>query len=578
MSEVVKPKNRVVAILLSVFLGMVGADRFYLGKPKTAWLKLLTFGGLMLWWAVDAAMLGLDAFLFSFGKDTGFVKDGKGNDLDYGISMYRLKNGRLLQDWFRDRDDSRERLADASTQTTEREPDVQRTLVSKCSSCGAPIVAGQKACQYCGTLFIMPTRREPIRVSRRSDFGFRSTRVLWASLVAGIALSALGVLLNNPRDWWGNDVSIFQWLVSIPLWYLTIGLLKSRQARSLSFVPAVFLTSPLPLIIDVVAIRRGGFSDDLVGIAASIGGLAVFGYIFGLLMHLIARHRMRSTQLLTESDFESIRPLRQRHWMLAAAAYAMLVGGPSGLLWWINAPHPTEPAAATDHPYASQIRFEQRIDESSEISRWIGGVVQNRGDRHITWLDLAVNVVDADGDVRNTGRHSVFTHWFSEWSLAPGERVAVSFEVYPKREGRVDFVVEKIEVGLPMKHAMELQPLPVEAAPGAGVDNLEGVLEHHLRAAWLSQSGECGHIVFLVTNVSAYSIDNLTYRINVEDDGDWSVDAARFKDDCRPIAALEPGETRTIANRRCFRESKRDSSSMQVEVSDLTTRYRAMTE
>lgn len=46
-------KSFVATWLLSLFLGVFGADRFYLGKIGTAILKLVTFGGLGVWWLVD---------------------------------------------------------------------------------------------------------------------------------------------------------------------------------------------------------------------------------------------------------------------------------------------------------------------------------------------------------------------------------------------------------------------------------------------------------------------------------------------------------------------------------------------
>ncbi|MEC5319206.1 TM2 domain-containing protein [Brenneria populi subsp. brevivirga] len=95
-----KRKNRIIALVLSFFFGMFGIDRFYLGKVKSGVLKLITLGGLGIWWFIDAALLLVDAFLFSLGKDCGFVKDKKGNELKYGLSAYRFKNGRFQQDWF----------------------------------------------------------------------------------------------------------------------------------------------------------------------------------------------------------------------------------------------------------------------------------------------------------------------------------------------------------------------------------------------------------------------------------------------------------------------------------------------
>lgn len=42
-----------MAWLLSLFVGYLGIDRFYLGKIGTGVLKLVTFGGLGLWAVVD---------------------------------------------------------------------------------------------------------------------------------------------------------------------------------------------------------------------------------------------------------------------------------------------------------------------------------------------------------------------------------------------------------------------------------------------------------------------------------------------------------------------------------------------
>lgn len=46
-----------VAILLSLFFGYFGVDRFYLGYTWSAFLKLVTFGGLGIWYVIDAALL-----------------------------------------------------------------------------------------------------------------------------------------------------------------------------------------------------------------------------------------------------------------------------------------------------------------------------------------------------------------------------------------------------------------------------------------------------------------------------------------------------------------------------------------
>ena len=46
-------KNPTTSLLLSIFLGGLGVDRFYIGKVGAGVGKLLTLGGLGVWWLVD---------------------------------------------------------------------------------------------------------------------------------------------------------------------------------------------------------------------------------------------------------------------------------------------------------------------------------------------------------------------------------------------------------------------------------------------------------------------------------------------------------------------------------------------
>ncbi len=71
-------KNRVILLLLSLTLGWFGADRFYLRKYRSGALKALSLGGFGVWWFIDCAM---DAFAYTFGTDSGMVKDVEGHDI-----------------------------------------------------------------------------------------------------------------------------------------------------------------------------------------------------------------------------------------------------------------------------------------------------------------------------------------------------------------------------------------------------------------------------------------------------------------------------------------------------------------
>ena len=68
--EHIQRKDFLVALLLSIFLGGFGVDRFYLGYIGLGILKLLTFGGCGVWSLIDLILIA-----------TRKLPDAKGNPL-----------------------------------------------------------------------------------------------------------------------------------------------------------------------------------------------------------------------------------------------------------------------------------------------------------------------------------------------------------------------------------------------------------------------------------------------------------------------------------------------------------------
>jgi len=55
-----EPRSWRVAFLLSLFLGPFGADRFYIGRTRSAIVKLVTVSCFGVWWLSDFILIASD--------------------------------------------------------------------------------------------------------------------------------------------------------------------------------------------------------------------------------------------------------------------------------------------------------------------------------------------------------------------------------------------------------------------------------------------------------------------------------------------------------------------------------------
>ena len=55
-------------LILSILVGELGIDRFYVGKIGTGILKLVTLGGFFVWWLIDIILICTNKFTDSEGN------------------------------------------------------------------------------------------------------------------------------------------------------------------------------------------------------------------------------------------------------------------------------------------------------------------------------------------------------------------------------------------------------------------------------------------------------------------------------------------------------------------------------
>ena len=67
-NDMYSPHNRWIALMLCLFLGVLGIHRFYVGKVWTGVAQMLTGGGFIFWAVIDFFFILFGAFTDSEGR------------------------------------------------------------------------------------------------------------------------------------------------------------------------------------------------------------------------------------------------------------------------------------------------------------------------------------------------------------------------------------------------------------------------------------------------------------------------------------------------------------------------------
>ncbi len=68
-------RSFVITWLLSMLFGILGLDRFYTGRYLTGALKLLSLGGLGIWWIIDLGIVLAGGLRYGRGPLRGYAQD-----------------------------------------------------------------------------------------------------------------------------------------------------------------------------------------------------------------------------------------------------------------------------------------------------------------------------------------------------------------------------------------------------------------------------------------------------------------------------------------------------------------------
>ena len=82
-------KDKVVLLIISYLFGVLGIDRMYLGCYGTGFLKLITVGGLGIWYFIDLIIILINSYSLSTNPAicSGYVWNKSTMKIAYNLSL-----------------------------------------------------------------------------------------------------------------------------------------------------------------------------------------------------------------------------------------------------------------------------------------------------------------------------------------------------------------------------------------------------------------------------------------------------------------------------------------------------------
>lgn len=150
-------KNKTTALILSILLGGLGVDRFYLGYTNMGILKLLTGGCFGILWIIDIVKIATDELLPADGSQYDDIPSKTSNSIPtvyddlLKISVLKEKGIISEEEYEKMKSDCMKNITHVSKQIEVKEkPTAPLGKINfKCKSCGAVLPDWYQQCPVC---------------------------------------------------------------------------------------------------------------------------------------------------------------------------------------------------------------------------------------------------------------------------------------------------------------------------------------------------------------------------------------------------------------------------------------------